>query len=257
MRIFNAFLIAFATYSRIPVPQAEWNEKNMKYSICFFPVVGAVVGAILFAWYFLCGLFGFNSIFFAAIAACIPTFVTGGIHMDGYCDTIDALSSYQPAERKLEILKDSNAGAFAVIKNTVYYLLYFACFTQISETGIFILTIGYVLSRALSGLAIVTFKLARGSGLAATFKEASHKKIVASVMIVFAVISALAMILIYPVGGSFAAVSALLMFIYYRFMSYKQFGGITGDIAGFFLVMCELCMAFGIIISEGVLGIWN
>ena len=33
--LINALLIAFSTYSKIPVPQAKWTEKNMKYSICF------------------------------------------------------------------------------------------------------------------------------------------------------------------------------------------------------------------------------
>jgi adenosylcobinamide-GDP ribazoletransferase len=43
-----------------------------------------------------------------------PIIITGGIHMDGFLDTQDALSSYQPRERRLEILKDSHAGAFAI-----------------------------------------------------------------------------------------------------------------------------------------------
>ena len=39
-----------------------------------------------------------------------------GFHVDGFMDTMDALHSYQPRERKLEILKDSHIGAFSVIK---------------------------------------------------------------------------------------------------------------------------------------------
>lgn len=44
-----------------------------------------------------------------------------------FCDTTDALSSHQPRERKLEILKDSHTGAFAVIWCAVYFILYFGC----------------------------------------------------------------------------------------------------------------------------------
>ena len=40
--------------------------------------------------------------------------------MDGYMDTMDAFHSYQPKERKLEILKDSHIRAFAVIMLAVY-----------------------------------------------------------------------------------------------------------------------------------------
>ena len=45
MWIFNSLIIAIAMYSKIPMPQAEWNEKNMRYAMCFFPVVGVVIGA--------------------------------------------------------------------------------------------------------------------------------------------------------------------------------------------------------------------
>lgn len=50
--------------------------------------------------------------------------VTGGIHLDGFLDTQDAMSSYQERERRLEILKDPRAGAFAIISGIVYFLIY-------------------------------------------------------------------------------------------------------------------------------------
>ena len=53
--------------------------------------------------------------FLAVILTVIPVFVTGGIHVDGLLDTSDALSSWQERTRRLEILKDSHAGAFAII----------------------------------------------------------------------------------------------------------------------------------------------
>ena len=55
----------------------------------------------------------------------MPVAVTGGIHLDGYADTSDALSSYGDREKKLEILKDSHCGAFAVIRLCSYFVAYF------------------------------------------------------------------------------------------------------------------------------------
>ena len=43
------------------------------------------------------------------------------------------------------------------------------------------------------------------------------------------------------------------MYLYYYRMSLKKFGGITGDLAGYFLQMCELIMAACVILVEGVL----
>ena len=45
MKLFESLLIALSTYSAIPVPQFDWNEKNMRYAICFFPAVGIFCGA--------------------------------------------------------------------------------------------------------------------------------------------------------------------------------------------------------------------
>ena len=55
----------------------------------------------------------------------LPVLVSGGIHTDGFIDTVDALSSYGDKEKKLEILKDPHTGAFAIIGAIMYYLLFF------------------------------------------------------------------------------------------------------------------------------------
>ena len=258
--IFNGLLVALSMYSRIPMPQKliKWDDDGMKYSICFFPIVGVVIGGVLLLWRYVSELLGFGEVLFAAAAAAIPIFITGGIHMDGYCDTIDALSSYQPMEKKLEILKDPNAGAFAVIKACVYFLLYFAFMTQVSYHGIIVLAIGFVFSRSLSGLAVVNFKSANKSGLAAMFKERSHKQIVTVVLLfIFAVCVTLMFVLVEVMIAAAAVIAAAVIFLYYKHMAYKQFGGVTGDIAGYFLVKCELWMCGAIVLIEGVMRLWN
>ena len=42
----DSLLMAFSLYSKIPVPQRQWNDKSMKYCICFLPLVGAVIGVL-------------------------------------------------------------------------------------------------------------------------------------------------------------------------------------------------------------------
>ena len=49
MRIVNSLIIALSTYSKLPMPQVDWNEDNMRYSMCFFPVVGLVIGLLAHA----------------------------------------------------------------------------------------------------------------------------------------------------------------------------------------------------------------
>ena len=162
MRLFESLLIALSTYSAVPVPQLDWNEKNMRYAICFFPAVGVLCGAALWLWAVLAQATGMSGVLFAAIAACLPILVTGGIHMDGYLDTVDALSSHQTCEKKLAIMKDANCGAFAVIYGGVYLLAYAGFAYEVFAAGhILLICPLFVLSRALSGLCAVNLPNAR------------------------------------------------------------------------------------------------
>ena len=73
---------------------------------------------------------------FTVILLLISVFVTGGIHLDGLLDTADAMSSYQERERRLEILKDSHAGAFAVITCVVYFYYDVRCLQPDGSGGL-------------------------------------------------------------------------------------------------------------------------
>ena len=50
-----------------------------------------------------------------------------------------------------------------------------------------------------------------------------------------------------PVCGVPMDLAAGLVFFYYYRMSKKKFGGITGDLAGFFLTVSELVMALTVV----------
>ena len=117
MIVLQTIAVAFAMFSAIPVPQFDWNEKNMRYAMCAFPLIGAVCGVL---WY-LCGALPLPALVRAGGFCLIPVWVTGGIHLDGYADTCDALSSYGDTAKKLEILKDPHCGAFAVIRLCSYF----------------------------------------------------------------------------------------------------------------------------------------
>ena len=243
----DSFVIAFSTYSRIPMPRVEWDQRAMKYAICFFPLVGAAVGGCALVWVWLCGALGLTGLLPAAGLAALPLLLTGGIHMDGFCDTVDALSSHQTKERMLEILKDSHCGAFAVIFAGVWLLLYTAAVqsvTSLREAGV--LALGFVLSRALSGFALANWKGARPSGMLQAFADASHRKAVTLTMAVFLVLSAAGMVALSPLRGGAALVGAALAFLHYRHISYSRFGGITGDLAGYFVQLCELAVALAL-----------
>ncbi|NTU88543.1 MAG: adenosylcobinamide-GDP ribazoletransferase, partial [Actinobacteria bacterium] len=87
MLALKAICIAFSTYSIVPVPRFEWKEDAMRYSLGAFPLVGVLLGCALFLWFLVCIVLHCGNVLFATVATAIPFLVTGGIHMDGFCDT--------------------------------------------------------------------------------------------------------------------------------------------------------------------------
>ena len=246
MNLPGSMMIAFSMYSRIPVPQVQWTKERMKYAMCFFPLIGAVIGLMEYGAILLFRTMGF-SFLTQILPVVIPVAVTGGIHMDGLLDVIDAKSSHGETEKKLEILKDPHTGAFAIIGCGIYFLLYLAFFMEMRPVMIPAFCITFVITRALSGLSVVTFPMAKKSGLAAAFSDGAHKRVVGTVMVLYLGISFLG---VWNLAGAGAAlvVSAIsfLVFLYYYCMSKREFGGITGDLAGYFLQILELALVMGL-----------
>ena len=240
--ILDSFLFAFSMYSAIPVPTKKIKADRVKYALCFFPLVGAVAGFFVMLWINIAYCIGCSSIVKSAVICVIPVLVTGGIHLDGFLDTTDALCSHKSRKEKLEILKDPHTGAFAVICGLVYMILYFAMWSDLSLNTELILCIGFVLSRALSALSCVTFLGAKKSGLLYSFASASDRRMVIASSLLYTVVCVAAFIVIDWQIAVFVCAGALAAFIVYRVVSYTQFNGITGDIAGFFLCLCELLM---------------
>lgn len=242
----RAMFIAFATYSRLPVPNVPWDEDSMKYSICYFPLVGVPIALLeILAWWG-CQALGLGDIFRSALMTVIPIMVTGGIHLDGFCDTSDALSSYQPMERKLEILKDSHVGAFAVIRVAVYLILYFGAVSGLNSIrSVVVYGITFCIERALSGLTVVNLKNARGNGMLHSFSSVADRKAVTITMLLYCVVCMGTIFLLDPISGVVTLLVALGVTIYYRLMSYRTFGGITGDLAGYYLQLLELLLIVG------------
>lgn len=249
MSIIKSCIIAFAMYSKIPMPHVEWEEKSMRYAMAFFPLVGAVIGGCMTAWWHVAAVRNYNVLFTGAVFAVLPLLISGGIHMDGFLDTMDALGSYRPREEKLDILKDPHAGAFAIISAAAYMVLYTGGMTQLqTQKQVWLLSLVFVLSRSGSGLSMVTLPKAKKDGILYTFSSAADVKVLRFVMVCCLLAAAAAMIWIMPFRGSAVCVAAIVCFFWYWRIAVKEFGGITGDLSGWFLTVSELVMLYVIIL---------
>ena len=247
MIVLETVAVAFSMFSAIPMPQFAWNARNMRYSLCAFPLVGVVIALGLWGWELLCARFALPVILRGAGFCLLPVLITGGIHLDGYADTCDALSSHSGIEKRQEILKDPHIGALAAIRLCAYFLADFALWTSTKTLRLPVLLGLFCLSRALSGLALTLFPLRPGSGLARSFAAAADQKRVRALLTAISVLLALVLFLS---GAGETVLAAALVFLSYRRMCVKDFGGLSGDLAGWFLQTAELWMLLALVARQ-------
>lgn len=253
----SGLLVAFSMYSAVPVPQVRWEKRTMRWALGFLPLVGVLIGALEWLWFAFCTHFAADGLFYAVGAALLPLMVSGGIHLDGLCDTCDALCSYGDREKRLAILKDPHVGAFGPMWLGAFLLAEAGCFAQIyARSALLPLALtGFALARAMGGCKVVLTPCAKDSGLARIFADNSDKKAVAiALLLEFVLYLTVAGLLVYAVPHGLAAsiVLAAVLLVWYgahEKLTRRIFGGITGDLAGFFISVSELlalaCAAFG------------
>ena len=225
--------MSFSLFSRVPMPQVDWEAANMRYVMCAFPVVGALEGALLALWAYAASALGLGSPSVAAGLLAIPVLVTGGIHLDGFCDVCDALSSHAEPARKREILKDPHVGAFCVIDVVTYLLVSFG-------------------SRCLSGIATLAFPKSPGRGMLAMEGASDVPARALAILCALLLVSLAGLLAAGPLSGLLMALAALVCLFVVMRVALSQFGGMSGDLAGWFLQVAELSMLVCLTIAPGL-----
>lgn len=242
MKVLGPLAMAFSVYSRVPVPVFEWKDREIKYMLAFFPFIGALIGIILYLWHCLVMYAGLGMFCRVLFGTAIPLLITGGIHVDGFMDTMDAMSSYGSREKKLEILKDPHIGSFSVISLAVYGLMYLAAFYLVSDRSLTgVICCGFFLARALSGLSVMLFPPAKNEGMSYTIRSESENHRVTALLAI-EVVACIILMAAISLWGLITALAAFVSWAWYYYKSEKEFGGVTGDTAGYFLLICELAM---------------
>ena len=256
MTVLKSLALAFSCFSAIPVPQVEWDEHNMRYLMACFPLVGVVVGAFMLAWWWLCDVAAFGAVLRAVGVVFVPLAVSGGIHLDGFADVVDAQSSHADVARKREILKDPHVGAFAVIGVAMYLLAYFGLASELPAGWpvAVVLACIPVLVRCESGFATVVFSGEKG-GMLASFRTSAEKRVSIAVIAVEFVVAAAVAVAAAPALGLAAIAAGLVCLALLWPFARTCFGGMSGDVAGFFLSTCELVMVAALMVAAKAVGL--
>jgi len=240
LKLVNRFIFAVSILTRLPLPVIKFDAEEYGRSTSLFPLVGLLLGRIL-------ALFNKILILFpaeikASFLVLLTVVLTGGIHLDGFIDSIDGLLGGESRERKLEIMRDSRVGAFGVAFGVCLLLLKYSLFLSVtqSQSSTQILLIVPALSRWGMSYSVATFPYARKEGLGRLFSVYSGTK-----ELVFS--TSIALILAYVILGTaglfLLALTALVVF----FTGKKivgALGGLTGDIYGFINELLEVILLF-------------
>lgn len=240
-KYFKGFLMAVSMFTVIPLPHNIWDDEGGKHIMKFYPVIGLIVGLIWFGVYKILEIIGASTMITAAITMLTPFLLTGMLHLDGYMDVCDALLSRRDKAEKLRILKDSHTGAFAVIALVMLFIVTFAgTYTIIDmNKNLMGLIIIPIISRSLIGYLLLSKDSMKGSSLGAFFKAGTGPIDRGLLVAVFIISSAFTVRFLGVKGISIPVVMSIIMILLVNNCC-KEFDGMSGDTAGFGLVVSEV-----------------
>ena len=220
------------------LPVAPKDPGGLATARAWFPVVGLLLGAILGAIdllmhsgypFFTQDFPSFPPLLSAAILTVLLLALTRALHVDGFMDCCDALFGGFDRDRRLDILRDSHVGAFAVVGVVGLMLLKVAAIVALAPTARFwVILVFPCLSRWAMLLAMELFPYIRRSGLGTPFLQRRGwlqlaVGLVATVIIVVALTG--------PTGLALLAAATAVGWVVGAWAS-KLLGGVTGDVYG-------------------------
>lgn len=163
--------LKFLTILPVPVP-GDVPPKAMGRAAAYYPLVGALLGMLLVGSDLLLGLV-FSPLLRSALVLALWVALTGALHLDGFLDCCDGLLAPCSPERRLEILRDTHAGSFAVVGAVLLLLVKFAALASLQGTWrLAVLAGAPVLGRWAMTYALVGYPYARqGPGLGGLVKQ--------------------------------------------------------------------------------------
>jgi len=234
------FAINFLTILPFEKFSRDIKEEKIKDSVLFFPVVGILIGLLLSV---ICLILRnmFSPLVLGAFIVTLLAILTGGLHLDGFVDSIDGLFGGKNKNDILRIMKDHNVGAFGVIGAVCLLMLKFAFIGSLSKDvfakAIFIMP---VLSRSSMSFILLLTPSSKSNGLGSIF--AGRRK--DTRWLIPALISYLLAVLLFGVKGNFIVFFVLLFSLIMRGYFLRRIGGITGDTMGMLNELVEVFVLF-------------
>ena len=225
--------IAFGLMTTLPfrLPD-DWSEGDSGRAAVWYPLVGSVIGALTWlAW--KGATFVFPPLMAGIVTLVVWVLLTGGLHLDGLADCCDGFFASASPERRLEIMKDPQVGAFGVIGLILILFLKAAALASLS-TGI---SFGILLAASLARWCILPaglLPLARSTGMGADFASGFRRS-----FIVWGAMIPLALMVMLGLRGVLAVLVGVGTAALVLWLAKIRIGGVTGDVFGMIVEIVE------------------
>lgn len=235
------FLRALSLLTRLPV-RARWEDALPGRAMAAYPLVGALIGAVLvgLGWLLMSGI-GVGAGLAAALLLAAWAALTGLLHLDGWADCCDALVAPLSRERRLEVMKDPRLGSFGAAGLILLLLVKLAALTEVLAAAAggpaaprLPLLLAPVLGRWAVVIAAAAFPLARRDGMGASFRRGLGRR-----ELILATLTTAAICAILGWRGPVLWAAAGLALFGLARLATTRLGGLTGDVYGAIVELTE------------------
>ena len=249
-----SFVAALGFLTVLPLGRRALEYRPLARAAAFFPLVGLVLGLILVSADYAFRL-GLPDLLASALLVALLVLLTGGLHFEGFMYTCDGLFGGHSQERRLEIMRQKEVGAYAVAGGVLLLLVMWLAIASITgPSRVWVLGLFPVLSRWAMALALGIFAYARQEGLGKAFRSARPTQTgIAGAM-------ALAAAVLLGRGGLLLFVSATALAWRLGLGISRMLGGLTGDTYGAINEVTQACLlivAVAILPHVAVLPVWE
>lgn len=227
-------------------PETEWSSERFGRSVRYFPLIGAVLGAVIAGSYLLFSAW-IPEHLTVALLIIGNILLTGALLCDGFMDTMDGVLSGRSPERMLEIMKDSRVGANGVMAFVCLILLKWSILldfpVQFLPATLFAAPI---IGRVAMVVTITSLPYARPQGIGKAFADfcGDHTR-------TFALITGFGIISLLGWQAIIASIASGLAGMWFARFASNRVGGVTGDIYGAVTEITECCFfAVALILSR-------
>jgi adenosylcobinamide-GDP ribazoletransferase len=229
---------AFAFLTVLPLHShaQQDGDRARGHVFAWFPLVGFCLGLVLALVAWLPAPPLLRS--FLVLAAWVGA--TGALHLDGFADACDGLGATTTPDRRLEIMKDSRAGSWAIVGVTLLMLGKFASIPNVNGAVLIAAAVG---GRWAMVVAAAGFPYARATGIGGYFREGlGARQVLIATLCAFCAIVGAGLV---NHVAFLALMAPAVAFFFGRWAAAHLGGGLTGDIYGATCELTELLILVG------------